>query len=205
MSIAPRATNQQPENFSFSTANFEKAQKIIAKYPAGRQASAVLPLLDLAQRQSGNWLPKPAMDYVASILGMSPIRVYEVATFYTMFNLAPVGKHFIQVCTTTPCWLRGSDDVMAACKKHLGIGKGETTPDGKFTLVEVECLGACVNAPMVQINDDYYEDLDFTKTEELLGQLQAGKTVAKGSQAGRQASAPRGERTSLKAIGGHNA
>lgn len=202
MSAASHGTVEQPDSFTFSAANFEKAQKTIAKYPAGRQASAVLPLLDMAQRQSGNWLPKAAMDYVASILGMAPIRVYEVASFYTMFNLAPVGQHFIQVCTTTPCWLRGSDDIMAACKKNLGIGKGETTADGKFTVVEVECLGACVNAPMVQINDDYFEDLDFAKTETLLDNLKAGKAVTKGPQNGRQCSAPLGELTSLTKAGG---
>ena len=201
MSVAAKKDVKQPESFSFKGAAFDKAQKIIAKYPAGRQASAVLPLLDMAQRQCGNWLPKAAMDYVASILGMSPIRVYEVATFYTMFNLAPVGEYFIQVCGTTPCWLRGSDDVIAACKKSLGIGIGETTKDGKFTLVEVECLGACVNAPMVQINDDYFEDLDFAKTEALLDKLAAGEKVTKGPQNGRQCSAPIGELTSLKKEG----
>jgi NADH-quinone oxidoreductase E subunit len=197
MSVAVKTVVKQPETFSFTASNFEKAQKTIAKYPPGRQASAVLPLLDMAQRQSGNWLPKAAMDYIASILGMSPIRVYEVATFYTMFNLAPVGQHFIQVCTTTPCWLRGSDEVMSACKNSLGIGRGETTADGKFTVVEVECLGACVNAPMAQINDDY-----FAKTEQLLQQLKEGKTIKKGPQNGRQCSAPLGERTSLKTAGG---
>src|SRR5262249_9280830 len=137
----------QPESFAFTVENLEKAKHHIAKYPRGRQASAVLPLLDLAQRQSGNWLPRAAMDEGARILEMAPIRVYEVATFYSMFNLRPVGKHFFQICTTTPCWLRGSDEVVEACRRKLGIGIGETTGDGQFSLTEVECLGGCVNAP----------------------------------------------------------
>ncbi|MGA3306486.1 MAG: NADH-quinone oxidoreductase subunit NuoE, partial [Stellaceae bacterium] len=148
---------EQPASFAFSPANLKKAKAHIAKYPPGRQASAVLPLLDIAQRQSGNWLPRAAMDVVAGMLGMAPIRVYEVASFYAMFNLRPVGKHFFQICTTTPCWLRGSDQVVEACRKKLGIGIGETTPDKQFTIVEVECLGACVNAPIIQVNDDFYE------------------------------------------------
>ena len=150
------------------------AEAHIAKYPPGRQASAVLPLLDLAQRQSGGWLPLAAMDRVAQILGMPAIRVYEVATFYTMFHLRPVGKYLLQACTTTPCWLRGSDAVVAACERKLGIEMGGTTPDGLFTLVEVECLGACVNAPILQVNDDFYEDIDGPKTEALLDALRSG-------------------------------
>ncbi len=189
---------EQPARFEFSSANQEKAKAFIAKYPAGRQASAVLPLLDLAQRQAGGWVPKAAMDHIASILGMAPVRVYEVASFYTMFNLAPVGEHFVQVCTTTPCWLRGSDQVMEACKNKLGIGNGETTEDGKFTVLEVECLGACANAPMVQINDDFYEDLDGPLMETLLDNLKEGKPVKKGSQTGRPCSAPAGGLTTLK-------
>lgn len=189
---------EQPESFEFSSENYEKAKEYIAKYPAGRQASAVLPLLDLAQRQSNGWLPKAAMDHVASILGMAPIRVYEVASFYTMFNLAPVGEFFVQVCTTTPCWLRGSDHIMGACKNKLGIGHGETSEDGKFTVLEVECLGACANAPMVQINDDFYEDLDGGLMENLLDNLAAGNLVKKGSQTGRQGSAPIEGLTTLK-------
>jgi len=134
----------QPEHFEFAPENLERAKAHIAKYPAGRQQSAVLPLLDLAQRQSGGWLPRAAMHYVAEMLEMPRIRVYEVATFYTMFNLQPVGRYLLQACTTTPCWLRGSDAVVGACEKKLGIGIGGTTEDGLFTLVEVECLGACV-------------------------------------------------------------
>ena len=162
-------------NFIFTAENLARAQTIIAKYPAGKQASAVLPLLDLAQRQSGNWLPQAALDYVAAFLSMPPIEVYEVASFYSMFNLKPVGENLVQVCTTTPCWLRGSDGIMGACKKKLGIGTGETTADGKFTLTEVECMGACVNAPMVQINDDNYEDLTADDMTRILDELAAGR------------------------------
>jgi len=167
----------QPEDFEFTPENLERAQAHIAKYPAGRQQSAVLPLLDLAQRQSGGWLPRAAMHHVAEILGMPRIRVYEVATFYTMFNLNPVGRYLLQACTTTPCWLRGSDAVVDACEKKLGIGIGGTTEDGLFTLIEVECLGACVNAPILQVNDDFYEDLDAASTEALLDALREGDLV----------------------------
>jgi len=160
----------------------------------------VLPLLDIAQRQSGNWLPRAAMDYVAGMLDMAPIRVYEVATFYSMFNLQPVGAWFFQVCTTTPCWLRGSDKVVEACQRKLGIGIGETTPDGKFTLKEVECLGACVNAPIIQVNDDFYEDLDGPSTEKLIDELAAGRVPPRGSAIGRQKSAPEGGPQVLKAM-----
>jgi NADH-quinone oxidoreductase E subunit len=190
----------QPATFAFDAANLERARAIIARYPAGRQASAVLPLLDIAQRQSGNWLPRAAMDYVAGMLDMAPIRVYEVATFYSMFNLQPVGAWFFQVCTTTPCWLRGSDKVVEACQRKLGIGIGETTPDGKFTLKEVECLGACVNAPIIQVNDDFYEDLDGPSTEKLIDELAAGRVPARGSAIGRQKSAPEGGPQVLKTM-----
>ena len=185
------------ESFAFTIENQATIQKIIAKYPPGRQASAVLPLLDLAQRQMGGWLPRAAMDHVAETLEMAPIRVYEVATFYSMFNLKPVGRHLIQICRTTPCWLRGSDQLTDACKTKLGIGLKETTADGKFTLTEVECLGACANAPMVQINDDYYEDLDAAKMESLLDALARGEKPRTGSQIGRQGSAPEGGPTTL--------
>jgi NADH-quinone oxidoreductase subunit E len=178
------------------------AQAIIAKYPQGRQASAVMPLLDLAQRQVGGkdgagWLPRAAMDCVADLLDMPRIRVYEVATFYTMYNLRPVGKYHVQVCTNLPCWLRGSDQVVAACEKALGVGMGGTTEDGKFTLSEVECLGACVNAPMVQINDDYYEDLDEISAISILSELKVGGTPKPGSQIGRKTCEPVGGLTSL--------
>lgn len=199
----------QPKDFVFSAENQQKIKKIIALYPQGRQKSAVMPLLDLAQRQTaeegakasptyGGWIPRAAMDHIASILDMSPIKVYEVATFYSMYNLAPVGQYLVQVCTTTPCWLNGSDGIVSACKKNLGIGTDETTPDGKFTLMEVECLGACVNAPMVQINDDYFEDLTPAGIEEVLGLLRADMKPKTGSQRGRKASMPSGGATTLK-------
>ena len=184
---------QQPKSFAFSAENLAKAKKIIAKYPAGRQASAVMPLLDIAQRQQdGNWVSIAAMNVIADMLQMPYIKVYEVATFYTMYNLAPVGKYLLQICRTTPCWLRGSDDVTAAICNHLNISMDETTQDGLFTAMEVECLGGCVNAPVVQINDDFYEDLDAKNIVTVLESLKAGKPLLMGSQIGRQTSAPYG-------------
>ena len=188
---------EQPENFEFTAENLERAKAHIAKYPPGRQASAVLPLLWIAQEQRGGWLPRAAMDHVAGILEMAPIRIYEVATFYTMFNLRPVGRYLLQACTTTPCWLRGSDAVVEACERKLGIAVGDSTADGLFTLVEVECLGACVNAPILQVNDDFYEDLDGRATEALLDALRDGKPPAPGSVIGRQGSEPMTGRTTL--------
>jgi NADH-quinone oxidoreductase E subunit len=190
----------QPESFEFTPENLERARAHIAKYPPSREASAVLPLLDLVQRQMGGWVPRVAMDYVAGLLGMAPIRVYEVATFYTMFNLRPVGRYLLQACTTTPCWLRGSDDVVAACEKKLGIGIGGTTEDGMFSLIEVECLGACVNAPILQVNDDFYEDLDGPATEALLDAFRAGSPPPPGSVIGRGGSAPIKGKTTLTEI-----
>ena len=187
----------EPESFAFTADNLALAQKIIGRYPPERKASAVIPLLHIAQRQHDNWLPRAAMDTVAEMLGMPPIRVYEVATFYTMYNHQPVGKHLIEVCTTTPCWLRGSDAVLGACKKRLGIGPGETTADGKFTVIEVECAGACVNAPVVAIGDDYYEDLDAASMEALIDALDRGETPKPGSQTGRRNSCPAGGPTTL--------
>jgi NADH-quinone oxidoreductase E subunit len=187
---------KQPVNFTFNTENVERSKKIIAKYPEGRQASAVIPLLDLAQRQEG-WVSRPAIECVAEILEMPTIRVLEVATFYTMFNLHPVGKTHVQVCTSLSCALRGSNDVVKACKEKLGIGLGETTPDGAFTLSEVECAGACVNAPVAQVGDDYYEDLDFDSTSKLLDAFKRGEKPMHGSQSGRDGAAPAGEPTSL--------
>jgi NADH-quinone oxidoreductase E subunit len=186
----------QPATFSFSEANLAEANKHIAKYPKGRQASAVMPLLWLAQYQEG-WVSRAAMDVVAGMLDMAPIRVYEVATFYTMYNLKPVGKHLIQVCRTTPCWLRGSDGLTELCKKKLGIGMKETSADGKFTLMEVECLGACVNAPMVQINDDFYEDLTLETLSKVLDELAADRKPKIGPQVDRLNSAPVGGMTTL--------
>ena len=177
-------------DFAFTAENETRAKAVIARYPAGRQASAVIALLDLAQRQSGGWLPKEAIEYVAEMLDMAPIRVHEVSTFYTMFNLRPVGKHLIQVCRTTPCWLRGAGDLTRVCQEKLGVGLHENTDDGLFTVVEVECLGACANAPMVQINDHYYEDLTPQRMAEMIDDLKAGRDVPVGPQTGRQCSAP---------------
>src|ERR1051326_318151 len=186
--------------FAFTPENLEKAKWHIAKYPPGRQASAVLPLLDLAQRQNGGWISRAAMDHVAEILEMPPIRVYEVATFYVMFQLRPVGKYLLQACVTTPCWLRGIDEVIHACEHKLGIGMGDTTSDGLFTLIEMECLGACVNAPILAVNDDFYEDLDGPKTEALLDALRDGTPPPVGSVTGRQGSMPEGGKTTLTEV-----
>ncbi|MBT5047515.1 MAG: NADH-quinone oxidoreductase subunit NuoE [Rhodospirillaceae bacterium] len=194
------STAEQPTEFSFTSKNRETADRIIARYPEGRQASAVMPLLDMAQRQARGWLPKAAMDHVAEILDMAPIRVYEVATFYTMYNLEPVGEHVVQVCTTTPCALRDCAAVVEACREELGIEFGETTEDGKFTLFEVECLGACVNAPMMQIGDDYFEDLSAESTKGLLQAFRRGDTPRPGPQSGRKASEPADGLTSLTDI-----
>ncbi|MHC8509645.1 MAG: NADH-quinone oxidoreductase subunit NuoE [Rhodospirillales bacterium] len=187
----------QPEDFVFSRENLAEAEKIIAKYPAHFKSGACMPLLTMAQRQHNGWLPRAAMDYVADMLNMPHIRVYEVATFYTMYNRKPVGRHFVQVCTNLPCWLRGSDMVMATCRNRLKIEPGETTEDGLFTLAEVECLGACVNAPMMQINDDYYEDLDEGSANTLLNMLARGETPAPGPQNGRKGCEPATGATAL--------
>ena len=184
--------------FTFTPETESLAQKVIAKYPEGWQASAVMPFLDLAQRQNEGWLSRSAMDYVAERLSMPPIRVYEVASFYTMYNLKPIGKHHVEVCTNLPCWLRGSDEIVGACKTFLDIEVGETTIDGMFTLSQAECLGACVNAPMMQIGDDYYEDLDAESTLAVLSELKAGKTPKTGSQSGRHTCEPAGGLTSLE-------
>jgi NADH-quinone oxidoreductase subunit E len=192
--------------FAWTAANAAKAQEIIARYPPGREHSAVMPLLFLAQEQVGaqtetaGWLPVPVIEYVAKQVGMPYMRAYEVVTFYTMYNMAPVGRFHVQVCGTTPCLLRGSDDVLAACKNR-GLSKGNTTPDGLFTLSEVECLGACANAPMVQINDDNYEDLTFDSMSAILEALANGETPKTGSQIGRMASSPEGGLTSLTTLG----
>ena len=190
MSAMTEQAARTGEPFAFTESNLERARDIVARYPEGKQRSALLPMLDLAQRQHGGWLSQEALDYVAEFLDLPPIKVYEVATFYSMYNLQPIGRYFIQVCRTSPCWLRGSDAITKACMEKLGVGLGETTSDRMFTLVEVECLGACVNAPMVQINDDYYEDLDAQKMSGLIDDLASGREVTIGSQSGRQASAP---------------
>ncbi len=189
----------EPQTFAFTPENMQKAREIVAKYPQGRQQSAVMPLLAIAQKQNNNWLPKIAMDYVGDLLGMPPVKVYEVASFYTMYNLEPVGKHFVQICTTTPCWLRGSDAIVDACEKKLGIKIGETTKDGQFTLREVECLGACVNAPMCQVSshgedDNYYEDLAPESIIKIIDSLARGEKPKVGSQAGRVSSEPAGDK-----------
>ena len=177
------------ESFAFTPENLGKARALMANYPPGRQASAVIGVLDIAQRQQG-WLPRVAMNEVAKLLDMAPIRVYEIATFYTMFQLKPRGKHLLQVCTTTPCWLRGSEAVMKACEL---AADGET-----FSVQEVECLGACVNAPVVQINDDFYEDLDETSIKRVLDAFRRGETPKPGPQIDRQTSAPVGGSPTLK-------
>jgi NADH-quinone oxidoreductase E subunit len=194
--------NGHAKTFEFTAENRALAEKIVARYPKGRQASAVLPLLDLAQTQNGGWLSVPAIEMVAAFLDMPYMRAYEVATFYTMFHLSPVGKHVVEVCTTTPCWLRGSADVERACRDVLGIDYGETTADGQFTLHEVECLGACVNAPMVSIGRKYYEDLDYDSTKRLLEAFKRGETPKAGPQVDRQTSAPIGGPTTLLKSGG---
>ncbi len=185
------------ETFRFSPENTACIPDILGLYPVGRQESAVMPLLTMAQRQIGGWLTRAAMERVAEILGMAPIRVYEVATFYSMYSHALVGKNHIQVCTNTPCWLRGSDEVVASCRKILGIDLGETSEDGEFTLGEVECLGACVNAPMLKINDDYFEDLDLARVEAILTLLKRGDKPHPGSQSNRHGAAPASGPTTL--------
>src|SRR5580658_2556013 len=186
----------QPTHFDFDAESNAAIDAVVAKYPPGRQASGVIPLLDIAQRQmkrqtGSAWLPRVAMDAVAKRLSMPPIRVYEVATFYLMFNVRPVGKFHLQLCTTTPCWLRGSDDVVQACRDATGIkGWKETSADGLFTMSEVECVGACVNAPILQVDDDFYEDMDAEETTALIEALRAGHRPPPGSMSGRQTSAP---------------
>ena len=173
--------NTVVDTFVFSPDNWARAETYIRRYPEGRQASAVLALLDLAQRQSGGWLPRAAIERVAEILQMAPIRVYEVATFYEMFNLEPVGEHVVRVCTTTPCMLQGATEILAACKDELQVEVRGTTDDGKFTLQEFECLGACVNAPIVWIDDDFYEDLDGATIRDILKRLRNGEIPEPGS------------------------
>ena len=194
-----RLHHAQPLAFAFNAANEMRVWHEMAKYPAGRQASAVIAALWIGQEQEG-WVTKPMIEAVARFLDMPYIRVLEVATFYTMFNLEPVGKHLVQVCTTTPCWLRGSDDVVKACKKHIHEKQHTVSADGKFSWMEVECLGACVNAPMVLIDRDTYEDLDGPTTEKILQDLRAGKTPKPGPQTGRHSSEPEGGATTLKEV-----
>jgi len=200
------AAFEQPESFAFDAESEAEIAKLVARYPEGRQASAVIPVLYVAQRQmkrqtGSAWVPLKAMDAVARRLDMPPIRVYEVATFYFMFNMHPIGRFHLQVCTTTPCWLRGSDTITEACRAATGIkGWGETSEDGVFTMSEVECLGACVNAPILQVDDDFYEDMDAEKVAQLLAALRRGERPAPGSMAGRQTSAPEGGPTTLTTL-----
>ena len=184
-------SNINSNTFEWSEENFSKVKTIIDKYPSGKQQSAVIPVLDLAQRQNKGWLTKNIIEKVAETLSMSFIRVMEVASFYSMFNLEPVGKNFIQICRTTPCWLRGSNKLLEVAKNVTGCNLGETSKDNKFTLVEVECLGACCNAPMIQINDDYYEDLTEENFKHLLLNLNENEKISTGSQIGRQSSEPK--------------
>jgi len=199
--------HKEPESFAFDAESEAKIATILKRYPEGKQASAVIPLLYVAQRQMGRltqsaWVPRVAMDVIAARLSMPPIRVYEVATFYFMFNMKPIGRHHLQLCGTTPCMLRGSEDVLRACKDAGGLkGVGDTSADGLFTLTEVECLGACVNAPILQIDDDYYEDLDYESAVKLLEGFKRGERPKPGSAIGRQASAPAGEQTVLTGRG----
>jgi NADH-quinone oxidoreductase subunit E len=191
-------TRAEPKEFAFDAESEAQIAKILPRYPEGKQASAVIPLLYVVQKQMGRqtgsaWVPRVAMDVVAARLGMPPIRVYEVATFYFMFNTRPIGRYHLQVCGTTPCMLRGSDDVLRACKDAGGLkGYGDTSADGLFTMTEVECLGACVNAPVLQVDDDYYEDLDYDRTVALIEALKRGERPKPGSTIGRQTSAPEG-------------
>ena len=192
-----RLSEHQPDSFAFSAENRARVDEWIAKYPPGRQRSAVIAALWIGQDQEG-WVTRPMIEEVAHILGMSNIRVLEVATFYTMFNLAPVGDHLVQVCTTTPCWLRGSDDVVAACKKHIAPTQHTISADGKFSWMEVECLGACVNAPVMQIGKDFYEDLDGPTTERIIDAFRRGERPKPGPQHGRHTSEPEGGALTLK-------
>ena len=193
---------EQPASFAFTDENLTEIEKLYAKYPADRKASATMPMLTIAQQQNGGWLPRAAMDVVADMVGLAPMKVYEVATFYTMYKLSPMGEHNIEVCTNISCMLRGSDEIIKVCKKKLGVAVGGTTKDGKFTLSEAECLGACVNAPMMQIGDDYYEDLDEASVEKIIDGLARGEKPKAGPQAGRHGAEPAGGLTSLKGEGG---
>jgi NADH-quinone oxidoreductase subunit E len=196
-----RLAETQPDSFAFTPENKTWCEGQIGKYPPGRQASAVISLLWRAQTQHDGWLPKPAIETVATMLDMPYIRVLEIATFYSMFNLSPVGKYFIQMCGTTPCVLRGSDDIKAVLTKRVGP-PGHVTTDGLFSWAEVECLGACCNAPMIQIGDDYYEDLTADNFGALLDDLAAGRPVATGSQIGRKSSEPTDGLTTLASLYG---
>ena len=185
-----RPAKEQPENFVFSSSSLDMANKIIAKYPKGKQQSAVMALLYIAQRQNDNWIPLAAMKYIAKFLDMPYIKVYEVATFYTMYNLSPVGKYFVQVCTTSPCLIRGADKLVKICKEKISEKENKVTEDGRCSWTEVECLGACVSAPMMQVNNDYYEDLDEKNTVKIIDSFMNDKPLKPGSYRGRKNTAP---------------
>ncbi|MDA9234244.1 NADH-quinone oxidoreductase subunit NuoE [Candidatus Pelagibacter sp.] len=193
----PKVSKDQPKNFEFNSASLEAAKSIILKYPKGKQQSAVMALLYIAQKQNSNWIPLVAMKYIAKFLDMPYIKVYEVATFYSMYNLAPVGNKFIQICTTTPCMIRGAYNLVEACKEKISKNENELSEDKSCSWVEVECLGACVNAPMMQINDDYYEDLNKEKTLKILDKILNGETPKPGSYRGRVNNEPENNRKTL--------
>ena len=192
-----KISKEQPEQFEFTQENFEEAKKIIKKYPEGKQQSAVMSLLYIAQNQNDNWIPLSAMKYIGKLLEMPYIKVYEVATFYTMYNLTPVGKNFVQVCTTTPCMIRGAYKIVEACKEKISENENELSEDKTCSWMEVECLGACINAPMMQINDDYYEDLDKEKTLDILDKILKDETPKPGSYRGRINNEPENNRKTL--------
>ena len=192
-----KISKDQPERFEFDTKNLEEVKNIIKKYPEGKQQSAVMSLLYLAQKQNDNWIPLSAMKHIGKLLDMPYIKVYEVATFYTMYNLTPVGKNFIQVCTTTPCMIRGAGKIVEACKEKISENENELSKDKNCSWMEVECLGACINAPMMQINDDYYEDLDKQKTLDILDKILNGETPKPGSYRGRVNNEPENNRKTL--------
>ena len=192
-----KISKDQPDNFKFNAKSLNNAEKIISNYPKGKQQSAVMALLYIAQRQNNNWIPLSAMKYIAKMLNMPYIKVYEVATFYTMYNLAPVGEYFFQVCTTTPCMLRGAYKLVDVCKKKISKNESTITKDGKSSWMEVECLGACVNAPMIQINEDYFEDLDPQKLEKIIDQVNNNQKLIPGSYRGRLSTEPENIRITL--------
>ena len=192
-----KISKEQPDNFEFNSENLSNAKKIIENYPEGKQQSAVMALLYITQRQNNNWIPLVAMKYIAKLLHMSYIKVYEVATFYSMYNLSPVGNYFIQVCTTTPCMIRGAYKLVEACQEKISKNEKELSKDKSCSWMEVECLGACVNAPMMQINDDYFEDLDKEKTLKIIDQILNGEKLKPGSYRGRTNSEPENNRKTL--------
>ena len=192
-----KISKNQPENFEFTKESLEEAKNIIKKYPEDKQQSAVMSLLYIAQKQNDNWIPLSAMKYIGKLLEMPYVKVYEVATFYTMYNLTPVGKNFVQVCTTTPCMIRGAGKIVEACKEKISENENELSKDKTCSWMEVECLGACINAPMIQINNDYYEDLDKEKALKILDQIISGKKPEPGSYRGRLNSEPENNRKTL--------